>query len=55
MSVPFRDACLVVAINESSRAERVSVGRPGSAARVVIDVPTARSSLTMVDVKTWTA
>ena len=52
--IQFKDACLIVAINESSRSERVSVGRPGSDARVTIDVPAARSTLAIVDAKTWT-
>ena len=51
----FRDSCLIVAVNESSRPTRVSIGRPGLAARVSLDVPAARSSLMMVDVKMWTS
>ena len=44
VALPFRDAWLIVAVNESSGPRRLSIGRPGAVARVVLDVPAARSS-----------
>ena len=52
--IRFHDAWLVVAVNESSRAQQVVLRRPGSAARVTFDVPAARSRMAMLDPAAWT-
>ena len=53
VTVPFRDAWLLVAINESSRAQTVVARRTGSNARIVVDVPAARARMAFVDPRAW--
>ena len=53
-TVPFREAWLFVAINESSGARQVVARRPGAAQRVTFDVPAGYARMAIVDPHSWT-
>jgi hypothetical protein len=53
VTVPFRDAWLLVAINESSRARQVMARHAGSNARIMFDVPAAHARMVFVDPQVW--
>jgi hypothetical protein len=52
-ALPFRDAWLVVAVNESSRSQRVDARRPGTTASVTFDVDAGRGRMAFVDPRAW--
>lgn len=54
VTIPFRDAWLLVAVNESSQPRQVVARRPGTRARVTFDVPPARARMAMIDPVAWT-
>lgn len=54
VTVPFRDAWLLVAINESSRPRQVAARRSGIVSRVTFDVPAGHARMAMVDPRAWT-
>jgi hypothetical protein len=54
VTVPFAENWLVVAMNESHRAARISLRRPGGASRVDLDVSGGRARLAFIDPHRWT-
>jgi len=53
VTVPFRNAWLLVAVNESSRAQKVAARRDQDAAQVTFDVMAGRARMVLVDPRTW--
>jgi hypothetical protein len=51
--VLFRDAWLLVAVNESARDHQVVARRPGSSARVTFDVGAGLARMAFVDPRKW--
>jgi hypothetical protein len=53
-TVPFRDAWLLVAINESSRAHKVVARRPKTTRGVSFDVEAGYGRMAFIDPRAWT-
>jgi hypothetical protein len=53
VTVPFRDAWLLVAVNESARAHKVVARRPGAAARVTFEVAADHARMCVIDPHAW--
>jgi hypothetical protein len=54
VTVPFRDAWLLVAVNESSRARTVTARRPGTRRRVAFEVDAGHGRMALIDPRAWT-
>jgi hypothetical protein len=54
VTVPFRDAWLLVAVNESSRARTVNARRPGTSRRVAFEVEAGHGRMALIDPRAWT-
>jgi len=52
-TIPFRDAWLLVAVNETARSHQLIARRPGSAARVTFDVAADHARMAFVDPQGW--
>jgi hypothetical protein len=53
-AIPFRDAWLLVAVNESSGTHKVVARRPGSTRGVAFEVAAGWGRMAMIDPRTWT-
>ena len=53
-TIPFRDAWLLVAINESSRAHKVVARRPKTTRSVTFDVDAGYGRMALIEPRTWT-
>jgi hypothetical protein len=54
VTAPFRDAWLLVAVNESSRVGRVVARRPGLSRSVSFDVDAGHGRMALIDPRAWT-
>ena len=54
VTVPFRDAWLLVAVNESSRTRTVIARRPGKTRRVTFEVEAGYGRMAFIDPRAWT-
>ena len=54
VTIPFREAWLLVAINESSRARKVVVRRPATTRSVTFDVDAGYGRMALIDPRAWT-
>lgn len=54
VTVPFRAAWLLVAVNESSRARKVVVRRPATTRSVTFDVDAGYGRMALIDPRAWT-
>lgn len=54
VTVPFRDAWLLVAVNESSRVGNLVARRPGTTRRVAFDVQAGYGRMAWLDPRAWT-
>jgi hypothetical protein len=54
VTVPFRDAWLLVAVNESSRTRSVICRRPGKTQRVAFEVEAGYGRMAFIDPRAWT-
>ncbi|HJR60502.1 MAG TPA: hypothetical protein VJ813_13920 [Vicinamibacterales bacterium] len=52
-TIPFRDAWLLVAVNETARSHAVVARRPGAAARVSFDVAADHARMAVIDPHGW--
>ena len=52
-TIPFRDAWLLVAINEASRAHNVVARRPNSTRNVTFEVDAGYGRMALIDPRTW--
>ena len=54
VTIPFRDAWLLVAVNESSRAHKVVARRPATTRNVTFDVDAGYGRMALIDPRSWT-
>ena len=54
VTIPFRDAWLLVAINETSRTRKVVVRRPATTRSVTFDVEAGYGRMVFLDPRAWT-
>jgi hypothetical protein len=54
VTVPFRDAWLLVAVNESSWARTITARRPGTRRRVSFEVDAGHGRMALIDPRAWT-
>ena len=54
VTVPFRDAWLLVAVNESSRTRTVIARQPGKTRRVTFEVEAGYGRMAFIDPRAWT-
>jgi hypothetical protein len=52
-TLPFRDAWLLVAVNETSQKHTIAVRRPGAKQRVTFEVESGYGRMALIDQRTW--